>query len=98
MKKYKKLLFNKWTITTIVFLFYMIFFMPNNFIIHKRLSDSVKTLHKERDFYQKQIDRDSQLLKMLEDSRQLEKYGREKYLMKKENEDIFLVVEEVQED
>lgn len=48
-----------------------------------------------REFYLIEIEKNKAEIKRLtEDREYLERYGREKYLMKKENEDIFLFVEE----
>lgn len=56
-----------------------------------------RTLNKQRqqkEFYKSEIERDSTALVELADSTKLEKFAREKYLFKKDNEDIYLIVEE----
>ena len=44
-----------------------------------------------KDFLQKEIEKDKKLLNELKDPKALEKYAREKYYMKKENEEVFLI-------
>ena len=60
-----------------------------------RLSGKEKELKETRDFYETQIkevksDREA----LLNNEELLEKVAREKYLMKKEGEDVFVVVDE----
>ena len=69
----------------------MIFFDSNSFINHKRLSKTIDQLRKDQNYYKEQIKSDSITLEKLSDKEGLEKYAREKYHMKKENEEIFLI-------
>jgi hypothetical protein len=85
---------NKYVITTLVFVFWLIFF--DNF----NLLDRIKAIHakqkliKEKAYFEEKIKEDKQKLKELQTNREnLEKFAREQYLMKKENEDIFIVEE-----
>ena len=52
-------------------------------------------MRSEREYYQEQIEQDSTALHILEsDKEELERFAREKYLMKRDNEDVYLVVED----
>jgi len=87
------LLKNKYTLTLIVFLGWIVFFDQNNLI--ERLQN-LKQLHqseKDKIYYIGKISQDSAKLKELKtDKKNLEKFAREQYLMKKKNEDIFIIV------
>tara|TARA_B100001778_G_C18562849_1_gene618617 strand:+ start:89 stop:310 length:222 start_codon:yes stop_codon:yes gene_type:complete len=67
----------------------------NGFINRFRLSEKLDELRTEKEFYIQEIDKvtiDKE--KFESDEEILEKYAREEYLMKKESEDIFYVIEE----
>jgi cell division protein DivIC len=58
------------------------------------MQQKLDELNQEKKFYLDEIRADSTLTKQLmTDSAWLEKFAREKYLMKKDNEDLFLVVD-----
>jgi cell division protein DivIC len=101
MKKLKQLWFsvlplfkNKYTLTLILFFTWISFFDQNNLL--DRVSN-LKQLHQlERDqiYFKDKIIKDSDRLKELKsNSDNLEKFAREQYLMKKSNEDIYIVVD-----
>ena len=86
------LLRNKYSLSLIVFFAWVIFFDSNNLIertIHLR---QVHQLEKDKIFYEEKIRDDRARLEELESNpANLEKFARERYLMKKDNEDIFVV-------
>ncbi len=86
---------NKYFYTIIGFIVWMLFFDGNNFISQIKLSNQLKELKQEENYYKNQIESDKEIIKALSsDSSALEKLAREKYLMKKDNEDIFLLIED----
>ncbi|MBN2728281.1 MAG: hypothetical protein JXR53_03570 [Bacteroidales bacterium] len=95
MKKALKILRNKYFLSTAFFLVWISFFDGNNLIHQSRLKSELNKVKKERKFYMDEIERDTKTyIDIQENIEDLEKYGREKYLMKKDNEDIFLIVYE----
>jgi cell division protein FtsB len=79
----------------LVLIVWLTFFDRNNFISQVKLGRTLSEQRVQKEFYQSEITRDSTALQeILSDTVSLEKFAREKYLMKKDNEDIFLVVEE----
>ena len=89
-----KVLLNKYLITTIAFIVWMVFFDSNNLITRKRLQEKLDRLNQEKQFYLREIHKDSTLTQeLLNDSAKLEKFARERYLMKRDNEDLFLVID-----
>lgn len=94
LKKILNILLNKYLITTVAFVVWLIFFDSNNVIMQQELKAKLNELNQEKKFYLDEIRRDSILTRqLLTDTAALEKFAREKYLMKKDGEDIFLVVD-----
>jgi len=84
---------NKYLITTVVFLIVMLFLDRNNLISQYKLRRELNGLKKELQFYRDQAKKDSiELSRLLGDSLELEKLGREKYMMKRDSEDIYIIV------
>lgn len=95
MKRLLDLVRNKYFLVTLAFAIWMIFFDKNDLYSQYQYSQQLSKLKSERDFYQKetaQVTKD--LDELTSNKAKLEKFAREKYLMKKENEDIFVVVHE----
>jgi cell division protein FtsB len=93
MKRLINLFKNKFFLVTLAFVVWMIFFDKNDLFSQYEYRTQVNKLKKERDFYKAQTDQVTKELNELTSNRQqLEKFAREKYLMKKDNEDVYLVV------
>jgi len=89
-----RILINKYFLTTVAFIVWMVFFDSNNLLTRNRLQEKLDGLNVEKQFYLKEIKKDSTLtFQLLNDSLQLEKFARERYLMKKGKEDVFLVID-----
>ncbi len=85
---------NKFILTTLVFLLWLIVFDRSNWFDMIGEIRSIHSLEDEKEYYQKKIETDRQRLKELKtNDENLEKFAREQYLMKKPNEDIFIVEE-----
>jgi cell division protein DivIC len=97
-KKILKIFINKYFLITVAFIVWMVFFDSNNVFTRAKLRDKLDDLQEEKHFYLDEIRQDSTLThKLLTDSTELERFAREKYLMKKDNEDLYLVVDTVAE-
>jgi cell division protein FtsB len=98
MKRLISLFKNKFFLVTLAFVVWMIFFDKNDLFSQFEYRTQVNKLKKERDFYKAQTDQVTKELNELTSNRQqLEKFAREKYLMKKDNEDVYLIVPEKKE-
>ncbi|MAT90469.1 MAG: septum formation initiator [Flavobacteriaceae bacterium] len=93
-KKWFKIVSNTYVLILIVFVIWMLFFDTNSYIIQKELDDDIEALEESKEFYQSEIDEDKKFLEKMKDSDELEKFAREKYYLKKENEDIFIIEHE----
>ena len=98
LKKILKIFINKYFVITVAFIVWMVFFDSNNVFIRAKLRDKLDDLQQEKHFYLDEIQKDSALThKLLTDSTELERFAREKYLMKKDNEDLYLIVDTTRE-
>lgn len=77
----------------LLFVLWMLFFDSNSYLNHNRLSNDINQLQKDKQHYKEEIKKDSISFEELSSPEGLEKYAREKYHMKKENEEIFLIIE-----
>ena len=86
---------NKYVLTIAVFSIWMLFFDQNNAVDRIRMGSEIRQLEEDREYYLEQIQKDSANLSELTTNKEnLEKYAREQFLMKKSNEDVFVVIEE----
>lgn len=87
-----KFIFNKYFIATAVFLVMIIFFDDFNLIKRWKIKKENAQRELELKYYQDEIDKNKQMINRLKsDTVFLEKYAREKYHLKKPNEDVFIV-------
>lgn len=93
-KKWVRILGNKYVIILLLFLAWMVFFDTNSYFIHKELNDDINALEQTKDFYREEIDEDKRFIEKMKDSDEVEKYAREKYYLKRENEDIYIIENE----
>ena len=86
---------NKYVLTIVVFSIWMLFFDQNNAVDRLRMGSEIRQLEDDREYYLEQIQKDSARLSELTTNKEnLEKYAREQFLMKKSDEDVFVVIEE----
>ena len=86
-----RVLSNKYVIVLVLFIVWMGFFDENSFINQRELDNEIDKLENANEYYKKQIDEDQNIIDNLNDPDSLEKYAREEYKMKRENEDIFII-------
>lgn len=86
---------SKYTITIVLYFIWILFFDQNNLVDRHRISQDIKQLEKNKVYYKEQIAIDSlRLHELTTNEENLEKYAREQYYMKRENEEIFVIIEE----
>ena len=85
---------HKYLITIAAFLVIIVFLDENSLIQRAKHQQEINTLNSEIEKYRKQYEEDTGKLKELTNNPEaMEKIAREKYLMKKPNEDIFIFEE-----
>lgn len=90
-KPWFKFLSNKYVWVLLFFSTWMIFLDNYSYFDHRFLDDQVSELEDNKEYYQEEIKKDEEQIKQLKNPEQIEKYAREKYYMKKENEDIYII-------
>ncbi|HOP04389.1 MAG TPA: septum formation inhibitor [Tenuifilaceae bacterium] len=86
---------NKYLLTIVIFVLWMLLFDSSSWIDVFRQIRHIRKLEKEREYYIEKIEQDRNRLKELRTNNEnLEKFAREQYLMKKPDEDIFVIDEE----
>lgn len=87
-------LINKYSFVLVIFFGYLIFFDNHSLIRKSQTRKEIYKLQEEHQYYLDKIQEDKSMIKRLyTDTVFLEKYARENYLMKKDNEDIFIFKE-----
>ncbi|RZT96939.1 cell division protein FtsB [Ancylomarina subtilis] len=85
---------NKFVISFLIFFFWIFFFDQHSIWERKEYKSKIEALSKEKDYYLYQIKKDKNRIHELKTNREnLEKFAREQYLMKKKDEDIFIIIE-----
>jgi cell division protein FtsB len=69
----------------------MVFFDTNSLLIHLELKKEINKLEKQKEFLKNEIDNDKKIIETLSDPKELEKFAREHYYLKKKNEEIYLI-------
>jgi cell division protein DivIC len=89
---------NKYFLVLVIFVVWILFLDRNNILSQLGLRGDLHKLQKEKEFYFDETMKDSiELQRLLNDSMEAEKLGREKYMMKRDSEDIFLIVKKPKE-
>jgi cell division protein FtsB len=84
---------NKFVLVTTIFVLWMLFLDKNSILLQYNLQNTIKELQSKKKYYQqelKQTEKDYNEL-FANDDLALEKFAREHYLMKKDDEEIFVV-------
>jgi alpha-N-acetylglucosamine transferase len=90
--RFFKILLNKYVITILFFALLLLFSPDNNIIYYNKVKKQYQEIEQKKDFILDEIKQDSIRSADLEKNiKAKEKYGREKYLMKAENEDIYII-------
>jgi cell division protein FtsB len=85
---------NKYLITSVIFFVWLLFFDDRDLLSQLRHNRELEELEQSRDYYVNEIrNTNAELEKLKSDPATLEKYAREKYRMKKEHEDLFILPE-----
>ena len=95
LPKIFRFLRNKFVLATLFFVLWILFFDHNNFFQSRQYKSELNGLTTNKKYYKEQIEKTKKEIELIKTSPLwLEKIAREKYLMKREGEDIFVVKEE----
>jgi cell division protein FtsB len=88
-----RVLRDKYMLTLLVFVVWITFFDSNNLVDRFVNMRELYQLKKDKEYFRERIDQDrSKLEELRTDKENLEKFARERYLMKKPDEDVFVIV------
>ncbi len=86
---------NKYVIASVLFVVWVAFFDQNNLVERMQNRKELNQLKEDKVYYEEKIKENAARLNELKTNNDnLEKFAREQYLMKKDNEDVFVIVEE----
>jgi len=86
-----KFISNKYVWALLFFCVWMLFLDNYSYFDHRILNKEIEELEDNKKYYQEEIKKDEENIKLLKNPTQIEKYAREKYFMKKDSEDIYIV-------
>ena len=82
---------NIYVIILIAFIVWMTLFDANSWLLHADLNEDIDDLNSKIEFYQSEISKDQNEINSLNSVNGIEKYAREHYNMKKDNEVIYII-------
>lgn len=83
---------NKFLLASLFFLVWMLFFDRNDMFTQMERRSELDELRQSKQYFEEQIAENRKFSKDLQfNASAIEKYAREKYLMKRENEDLFII-------
>jgi len=95
MKLLKRIPFffrNKYFLATVGFVVWMLFFDHNDLFTQLERRNDLNELRQSKQYYEKQIAENRKFSNDLQfNASAIEKYAREKYMMKRDNEDLFII-------
>jgi cell division protein FtsB len=84
---------NKYILTIIIFIIWLILFDSNNLISRYKELKELHKLKKDKEYFSKRIETDRKKLHELKtDNDNLEKFAREQYRMKQPDEDLYIIM------
>ncbi|WP_293873068.1 septum formation initiator family protein [Flavobacterium sp.] len=86
-----KILGNRYVIVLVFFSVWMLFLDNTSYIEHRIINKQLNELEDNKKYYQDEINKDEENIKILKNPDQIEKYAREKYYMKRDSEDIYII-------
>jgi cell division protein FtsB len=90
-KRWFGLVSNIYVLVLTIFTVWMVFFDTNSLMIHLELRREIDKLNKQQEFLREEIARDREIIEKLSDPKELEKFAREEYYLKREGEQIYLI-------
>lgn len=95
MSRYLKYTKNFYFISTVLFILWMVFIDSNDIVSQITLQSKLNDLEKQKEFYQERKEKiKAEREELLSNYELLEKFAREKYLMKRKTEDLYVIVKE----
>ena len=78
-------------LVTLFFIVWMLFLDNYSWYNSQEINKQIDALEDNKKYYQEEISKDEENIKLLKNPDQIEKYAREKYYMKRDSEDIYII-------
>ena len=86
-----KILGNRYLIVLVFFVVWITFVDTTSYMEHRVLNKEIEELEENKKYYQDEIKKDEENIKQLKNPDHVEKYAREKYYMKRDSEDVYII-------
>jgi len=86
-----KFIGNRYVIVLAFFIIWMLFLDNTSYMEQHVLNNQIEELEDNKTYYQDEINKDNKSIKNLKNPGQIERYAREKYYMKRDSEDIYII-------
>ncbi len=87
---------NRYFITSLAFFTWMLFFDQHDIVSQLKLRVELQKLKDDKEYFKEEVAKTkADYEDLMTKPEKLEKFAREKYLMKKENEEVFVIVSDV---
>lgn len=97
MRKFKRFIRNRYYLTLLLFFGYILVFDANDLVSQISAYAELYKLRQQKVYYQKDLEQTRQQIHELTSNKEsLEKFAREQYRMKRDNEDVYVILEEGQ--
>ena len=90
-KPWLKIVSNKYLLISLLFGVWMLFLDNYSYMDQRQINNQIDELQDNKKYYQDEIRKDKENIKLLKNQDQVEKYARENYYMKKDSEDIYII-------
>lgn len=91
IKKIIPFITNRYVVVFVAFVIWMLFFDQRDFFLQRERSAELQKVEDAKKYYQKEIDRTKKQLQDLQSNPvAIEKYARERYLLRREGEEVYL--------
>jgi cell division protein FtsB len=98
VKKIRPIITNKYLLAGAFFIVWMLFFDQRDYFQQKEKTAELRKLEAKKEYYLKEIETAKKELQDIQSNpAALEKFARERYLMKKDGEDIFIIEDSLAE-
>ena len=94
MERFLYVIRNKYLLAGVAFVVWMLFFDRNDFSTQYSYRKEKSNLEKEKTYYEKEIAGIQQTIKDVQNNpSEIQRIARERYQMKKDNEDVYIILE-----
>jgi len=84
--------------TLLIFVIWILFFDSNSYLNQRKLNAALAKVKSEKEYYISEIEKDKKTSESLKSNTDLlERFAREQFLMKRDNEDVYLIINKKQD-